>query len=350
MKADKNGATLRPLFSYLCLSVFTCGFALSGCDRPSEPKQLVLYTSIDEPIARPIIDAFTKATGIRVAIVTDTEASKSVGLAERLRAERNRPRADVWWGNEPFHTINLAEEGLFAPYNSPAAADVPGSYKDPQHRWAGNGLRGRWLVFRVDVPVNMPADVANSLDKIDDLAHERFRNKAVMARPTAGTTGGHVAALYARRGPSAADELFRKLHANGLVLVGGNSAAAQAVARREALACVTDNDDYAASLETESSPGAVGKPIDPRGEGTLMIPTTVALVANRPESADAKKLVDYLLSPQVEQKLIDARFAAWSIRGGANVPKAMDVNYVEVAKGMPEAVRRATAILDGRQP
>lgn len=330
--------------------MFICG-SFFGCDQAPAAKEIVLYTSIDEPIARPIIEHFTKQTRIRVALVTDTEASKSVGLAERLRAEKGRPRADVWWGNEPFHTINLAEEGLFQPYASPAAADVPPIYQDPQHRWAGNALRARWLVFRVDVPTDMPSDVANAIDKIDDLARERFKGKALMARPTAGTTGGHVAAIYAARGQPAADDLFRRLHANGLVLVGGNSAAAQAVARREAWACVTDNDDYSASLAINTSPGAVGKPLDPKGEGTLMIPTTVALVAGRPESAEARKLVDYLLSPEVERMLINARFAAWSVRGGDTTrPKAIGVDYAEVAKAMPEAVRRATAILEGREP
>ena len=71
--------------------------------------------------------------------MTDTEATKSVGLAERLRAEKDNPQADVCWGNEPFHTINLAEEGVLAPYESPSAKDVPAQYKDPQHRWAATG-------------------------------------------------------------------------------------------------------------------------------------------------------------------------------------------------------------------
>ncbi|RDJ93096.1 hypothetical protein B4Q13_24285, partial [Lacticaseibacillus rhamnosus] len=51
-------------------------------------------------------------------------------LAERLRAEKSNPQCDVWWGNEPFHTINLADEGLLQPYESPSAGDIAGMYKD----------------------------------------------------------------------------------------------------------------------------------------------------------------------------------------------------------------------------
>jgi iron(III) transport system substrate-binding protein len=339
MKADKKSARFPRPFTYLCLSVFICGYSFIACDRQpaGQSKEIILYTSVDEPIARPIIDAFTAQTGIRVALVTDTEASKSVGLAERLRAEKNRPRANVWWGNEPFHTILLAEEGLFAQYESSSAADVPGMYKDPQHRWAGNGLRARILMYK------FPGAIAASQARLEYLADA----PAAMARPTAGTTGGHVASLYAVWGDERADEFFRSLANSGIKLLGGNGPVARAVANGEFSVGLTDNDDYG---NLRDHPGTIRMALPNQDDiGTLMIPTTVALVAGPPESAEAKRLVDYLLSHEVERKLIDAKFAGWSIRGGPDQPKAMQIDYVEVARKMPQAVRRATAILEGRQ-
>src|SRR4051812_8714298 len=134
------------LLVHLCSSVFICGsLILSGCNKSSS-NEIVLYTSVDQPIAQPIISAFEKQTGLKVRLVTDTEATKSVGLAERLRAERAHPQGDVWWSNEIFLTINLADEGLLAAYDSPAAADVPEQFKDPEHRWAASGMRVRVIV------------------------------------------------------------------------------------------------------------------------------------------------------------------------------------------------------------
>src|SRR4051812_25088431 len=122
---------------------------LSGCDRsnsgqpaPSQ-QQLVLYTSVDEPYVKPIVADFETRTGVKVLVQTDTEATKSAGLAARLEAERDNPRADVWWGNEVFHTIRLAEAGVLEPYDSPAAKDLPAKFKDSEHRWASAGLRAR---------------------------------------------------------------------------------------------------------------------------------------------------------------------------------------------------------------
>lgn len=326
--------SLSPLLLLSILAAF-----LPACDPRPSTSELVLYTSVDEPIARPVIDEFTRQTGIRVAIVTDTEASKSVGLAERLRAEKARPRADVWWGNEPFHTINLAGEGMFQPYESPAAADVPAMFRDPQHRWAGNGLRARVFITT--------AHDSSVVFSMEELARSGF----AMARPGVGTAAGHVASLYVAWGDGKADQFFRDLRASGTKLLGGNGPVAEAVARGEFAVGLTDNDDVENVRALNESVRMVPAWLGPDDRAAFLLPTTVALVAGRPESAEAKQLVDHLLSPAVEQKLIEARFAGWSIRGGgADQPKAMQVDYAEVARRMPEAVRRATAILEGREP
>jgi iron(III) transport system substrate-binding protein len=260
-----------------------------------------------------------------------------VGLAERLRAEKSNPQADVYWGNEPFHTINLAEEGVLAAYESPIAKDVAAMYRDPQHRWAGNGLRVRVIVQHRD-----PSVPVLSLGRLplESLTHPSFKNRAAMARPTAGTTGGHVGAIYLTLGDVEADALFRRFRDNGVNLLGGNSVVAQSVAEGTVLIGLTDNDDAAGAPQGK----LYVSDIDP---STLSIPTTVGLVAGAIHPDNAKKLIDYLLSAEVERKLIDAKFAGWSVRG-ANDVKAMDVDYREVARVMPHAVRRATAILEGR--
>jgi len=333
------------VLSYLCSCAFIGGSTLS-CDRAdSAKKQITLYTSIDEPIARPIIEAFEKQTGIDVILVTDTEASKSIGLAERLRAEKDRPRCDVWWGNEPFHTILLAEEGLFQPYDSPSAADVPAMYRDPTRRWAGNGLRARVIATHLQLECGNGIPIS-----ICDYPEMFVNGTFAIARPTAGTTGGHVSAIYYVEGEVRTDQFFRLLRTRGALMLGGNGPVAEAVARKDVSFGFTDNDDV---VNVKRGGGGINEVMPgqhPSGAGTLMIPTTAALVANRPENIDAKKLIDYILSKNVEQELIKVQFAGWSIRGGANQPKAMEIDYVEVAKKMPEAVRRATAILEGREP
>jgi iron(III) transport system substrate-binding protein len=313
----------------------------AGCDRSAAPpasRTLVVYTSVDEPYARPILVEFTKQTGIQVEIQTDTEATKSAGLAERLAAERDKPRADVWWGNEVFHTIRLADAGVLAPYESPAAKDIPAKFKDSQHRWAGCGLRARVLAT---------TDSSSASLSLDELLKPEHKGKVAIARPTAGTTGGHVAALYVLWGPDRFKDFFTRLKANDVKTLGGNGPVAEAVGRGEIAIGLTDNDDVVA-VQREGGKITPHLP-DQDAAGTLTIPTTVALVAGTSNSADAKKLIDYLLSPEVERKLIEAKFAGWSVRAPARDIRTMDVDYAVAAKALPQAVETAMTILEGRE-
>ena len=101
------------------------------------------------------------------------QAASAVTSSERLRAEKANPQADVWWSNEPFHTINLANEGVLSEYDSPAAKDLPQRFKDPNHRWASSGLRARVLAVRKGTAVRGLADLLTAPP-----------GKAAMARPS----------------------------------------------------------------------------------------------------------------------------------------------------------------------
>src|SRR5262249_4986256 len=126
-ESDRYRAPVKIIL--LIIAIFALVFACK--DKSSARSEVVLYTSVDEPVARQIIQAFENQTGIHVLLRPDAEATKTAGLAERLEAEKSQPQADVWWSNEIFHTINLANHGIVAAYDSPAAAEIPARYKDP---------------------------------------------------------------------------------------------------------------------------------------------------------------------------------------------------------------------------
>lgn len=332
-----------------CLLALLMALLLPACrdegGDSSSAGRVVLYTSVDEPIARPILDEFTRRTGIAVDVQTDAEKNKSVGLARRLEAERDRPRADVWWGNEIFHTINLAAAGVLEPYQSPAAADIPPLFKDPQHLWAGSALRAR-VIAVADEEIAGRSILANN--SILDLTDPRLKGRVAMAHPSAGTTSGHVAALYVLWGEEQARQYFRDLRANGVKLLGGNSVVAEKVADGTLLAGLTDNDDVEAALRQ----GGKLKLVLPDQEtiGTLTIPCTVAMVKGARNPDAAKQLIDYLLSAEVERKLIEQKFARYSVRKGVGdeTVKPMNVDYREVARVLKRASEEAVEILEGR--
>ena len=85
MKSSVFGAAVL-----LCLGfVLICG----GCKGKAGGKkqEVVVYTSMDMVYSQPVFDAFEKETGIKVLAVYDSEATKTIGLVNRLIAEKDNP-------------------------------------------------------------------------------------------------------------------------------------------------------------------------------------------------------------------------------------------------------------------
>ena len=321
----------------------------AGCGRgPSGANQVVLYCSVDQTVARPVIAEFQRKTGITVIVQTDTEATKTTGLSERLEAEKDNPQADVWWGNEVFHTIRLADAGVLASYDSPSAGAIPPRYKDQASRWAGTALRVRVIARATGSEDATRA--AGEIDSILDLLQPALKGRICMARPIAGTTRGHIAALYTLWGPARMEQYLNGLKANDIKLLGGNSIVAEMVGRGPMWAGLTDNDDVDAAKREGGQIEMVLPDQQPGGIGTLTMPCTVALVAGARHPEAARKLIDYLLSAEVESKLLQAGFARYSVFAdeGAQDVRAMDVDYAKAAANLKPATELAEKVLSGR--
>ena len=266
------------------------------------PRTVVLYTSVDQELAESIIALFEKQSGIKVLARYDTEAAKTVGLVQRLRAEKDAPVADVFWSSEAFHTIRLAQEGLLDSYRSPRTQGWPAAYADPQGRWYGFACRARAIAYSTKQvkPEQAPR-------KLEDLLDAAWKNRVVMASPQFGTTGGDVASWFAHYGPQKAREILEKLKANDVLLVAANSTAVRMVTNGQADAAMTDTDDvYAAQAKGEA---VAMVPLDQGGEGVLAIPNTVALVKGGPHPEEARLLAAFLMSRRAEEMLAPSRFA-----------------------------------------
>lgn len=335
---------MKYLAAWLVLLVACCvvlGFTGRAHAQPA--RTVTLYTSVDEPVFAPIVKAFETQTGIRVRCVTDTEATKTAGLAERLEAEKDHPRADVYWGNEPFHTINLTDAGLFAPYRPANTDDIPARWRDAQNRWTAVGLRARMLAF--STAPRHRALVAG-IATVQDLGRPELAGKIGVCHPAFGTASGQFAALYLVLGEEAYVHWLHDLKVNRVVLLGGNSVVAEQIAAGNLAAGLTDNDD----IENAKADGQPINGVAPNQSdiGTLVLPTTVSLLSNAPNPESGKALIDYLCRPDVEQKMIQARYLAASVRGELAI-KAMSVDYADTARHMRTAVELALKVLQDRK-
>jgi iron(III) transport system substrate-binding protein len=311
-----------------------------GCGKPNATQEtVVVYCALDEMYARPILDAFQQATGIAVRAVYDTEAAKTTGLRTRLAAERDRPRADVFWNNETAQTIMLQREGVLEPYRSPSADAMPARFKDPDGYWAGFAARARVLIYNTNLVKDAPASVL-------DLLKPEWKGKGAIGKPLFGTTATHAAALFALWGPDRARDFFHGLQQNQVAVLEGNAQVRDAVAQGRYAFGLTDTDDANGAI-LDGLPARWTFPDqDVDGIGTLIVPNTVALIKGAPHPEAAKKLIDFLLSAPVESQLAAMPSIQIPLNPAVpspnNVPKladvkVMDVTFEAVADRMAEA-------------
>lgn len=382
-RTDRAGGLLRVLRASARAFLISLYLLGAGCTRQpesgpavgSQPKKpdVVLYSSADSDITTPVIAAFEKETGIHVLLAGDTEVTKTTGLVQRLLVEKDTPRADVWWSSEPFGTIRLARAGVLEPYTSKGAEEsIPGGWParlkggkaGAAPTWYGFAQRARVIVYNTDRV--KAGDVPRT---VGDLVNPRFKGKVGMARPRFGTTGGHMGAILSIYGEKSFRPWLAAMKANGLRLYDGNSAVVRAVATGELLAGLTDTDDVhagkrngwpvelsferndlAAMATASFKPGVEALRV---GAGPLLLPNTVALVKGGPHAAAAKRLMDFLLSPEVERLLAQSdshnipvhpdlakEFQAFA------PPEPCRVNLDQVADSVEDAMKICDEVLE----
>ena len=321
---------------------------LTGCRGASpDAREVTAYVSADRPFSEPILQDYQRRSGVRVNVVYDTEETKSTGLANRLLAEKGRPQADVFWSNEPVRTLVLKSRDVLAPYQSPAAEGIADTFKDGEGYWTGFSARLRAIVYNTD-----KVKAADAPQSVFDLADPRWKGQVAIADPRFGSTSFHVAALYAELGDQRIDDYFRRLKANDVKVVDGNSVVRDMVARGDVLVGLTDTDDVNVALEAKQ-PVAMVLP-DRDGIGVPVMPNMVSLIAGAPHAEEGKRLIDYLLSADVERRLAESEAVQIPLHTGVAAPKnlpaigsfkPMTLDYAKAAARVEDVTARLAAIL-----
>ena len=342
---------LRPYTRPMAKGLFSAILVMAGlllCACGPHGDVVIIYTSVDQVYSEPILARFEEETGIEVRAVYDVEAAKTTGLVNRLIAERANPQADVFWNGEFAQTVQLAEQGVLAPYRSPNAEAIPPAYKDSDGAWTGFGGRVRVLLANTDLVAGetMP-------DSIHDLADPaRSGDRLGIAYPLFGTTATQAAALYAYWGPQRGHAYFKSLAERGVRVVDGNSVVRDMVVDGRLDFGLTDTDDACTAVE-KGAPVRIIVPDQGPGEmGTMVIPNTVALIAGGPSPDAGKRLIDYLLSEAVAAEMVAAGWSHVALGSEETLPnclaggaiRGMDVPLADVVAHMEEARTDMTEI------
>ena len=177
---------LRAICGALLMAIISNGAALA--------ESLGIYTHRQPFLLEPILEAYTKKTGVEFQTVYAPK-----GLAARLKAEGERTEADLVLTVDISRIKELADTGLLAPLASDILnKHVPSHLRDANDRWTALSLRARIIAVSKD-RVGKQA-----ITTIEDLASPKWQGRVCSRKGSHVYNRAVLASLIAHNGKEAA--------------------------------------------------------------------------------------------------------------------------------------------------
>lgn len=161
-------------------------------------NEIVVYSARKEHLIKPLFDAYTEKTGVKIEYITGKEGA----LLERLKAEGKNTPADMLITVDAGNLWQADQEGVLQPVDSQILANaIPENLRDPDNTWFGLSVRARTIVYNTD-KVN-PAD----LKSYEDMASDRWRGKLILRTSKKVYNQSLVASMITKHGEEEASKI-----------------------------------------------------------------------------------------------------------------------------------------------
>jgi iron(III) transport system substrate-binding protein len=255
---------------------------------------LVMYCGVDENWCRSMATTYQKETGVKVDMVR-LSAGETYA---RIRAEKDNPHADIWWGGTGDPHLQAASDDLTEPYVSPLLPKLR-DWAQRQAAIAHNRTVGIYLgalgfgYNKEDMArrkLTPPACWA-------DLAKPEFKGDVQMADPNAsGTAWTMLATVIQIMGEDKAFAYLRQLNGNINSYPKTGAAPALATGQGETLIGVAFQHDII-NVARSGKPVQVVSPC----EGTGYEIGSMSLIKDAPHMAEGKKFYEWALTPDAQK-------------------------------------------------
>jgi len=311
----------RPIFG-LALAAASIAFV-----QPAAAQgQLSLYCSVQEEWCRPMAAEFERQTGIKVNM---TRKSSGETFAQ-IKAERQNPRGDVWWGGTGDPHLQAAEENLTVEYRSPMLKDLYDwavrQAELSKFRTVGiySGALGYSFNTRTLAQKGLPEPKCWR-----DLTNPAYKGEVQVADPnSSGTSYTMLASLVQLFGEEQAFDYMKALHRNVNQYTRSGAAPARAAATGESLIGIT----FLHDAVTQVLAGAPVKIVAPC-EGTGYEIGSMSIIKGTRNLANAKKFYDWALTP--EAQALGEKANSFQIPSNKNskipaaAPKMQDITLIQ---------------------
>jgi iron(III) transport system substrate-binding protein len=271
---------------------------------PGAAQQLNLYTTREPGLIQPLLDAFTKANGIKVNAIFVRD-----GLAERVAAEGTRSPADILMTVDFANLLDLVEKGLVQPVRS-ATLDsaIPANLRGPNGEWFALSLRARVLYAARDLQL--------ASFTYEELADPKWKGRLCMRSGQHPYNTALIASHLVHHGEQQTETWLRGVRANlARRATGGDRDVARDIAG--GICDIGIGNSYYVGLMASGAGGPeqetwakAMKVVLPtfRNGGTQVNASGASVAKHAPNRAAAVRFLEYLVTGEAQRIYAEANF------------------------------------------
>jgi iron(III) transport system substrate-binding protein len=322
----------RTVAAFFVLSMVALVFA---CRGPGTTKggALLIYTPHGEEMLRDFVARYKQAHPDVDVQFLDMGSRE---VLERVRAERNRPQADLWWGAAHTTFQTAADENLLAPYRPTWAEQVQEGTRDAQDRWFGTYETPEVIVYNSEV-----IPVTNAPKDWDDVLDPAWRDKVLIRNPNPSDSmraifGAMIWRFYKDTGsPEGGYDWLRRLDANVHEYTADGTLLMRKLALKEGLVSLWNLPDVWIYREQR---GFRQLAYVIPASGTPVITDGIAIVRGAPHEEEARRFYEFVTTPEslthaartyyripVRRDIDRAQLPAWMNEPFARMPVDWDL-------------------------
>ncbi len=271
---------------------------LSAATSALADGEVNVYSYRQPDLIQPVLDAFTKETGINTNVLFLDK-----GLVERMTAEGENSPADVIMTVDIARLVEAKDAGIVAPLDDANInKQIPENFRDPENEWFGLTTRGRVVYASKD-------RVAEDSITYEDLADPKWKGRICTRDGQHSYNIGLFASLIAHNGAEATETWLRAVKNNLARKPNGNDRGqAKAIWAGECDIALGNTYYVGLMLTNEKEPeqkewaGAI-KILFPNADdrGTHVNISGMSLAKYAPNRENAVKLMEFLASTEAQE-------------------------------------------------
>jgi iron(III) transport system substrate-binding protein len=270
---------------------------------PAFADEVNVYSYRQPELIKPLTDAFTAETGVKVNV-----AYLQKGMIERLQAEGDRSPADVVLTVDISRLSAVVNAGLTQPVTSDTlATNVPAQYRDPEGHWFGLTTRARIVYASKDRVAE------GEVTTYEDLADPKWKGRICIRSGTNAYNVALVSAVLHHHGEDATKTWLEGVKANLARKPQGNDRAQVKAIWAGECDISVGNTYYMGKMLSDDEQKAWADSVNvlfPTFEngGTHVNVSGVAMTKSAPNKENALKLMEFLTSPKAQEIYAEANF------------------------------------------